>query len=847
MKLDMKKSDSWCVAEEGHRSIKAIREDIYQGKNVSDGFTLLQTDIAPIEQTRFKVYRDGGDVVIAIAPDSRIDHFDHDDDVEIFFDPYHDHVGFYQFCFAPAGNVVEFSHLPYPEAQSSAFPRVSLKSYSWESEASQNVVGVDETSCWLVARFAADGIFRNDNCCGFNIARFSGTMSEPDTWNSLSGCGFPDATGLGHLYWEAAPNVVNVTAGHLKGDRLVLAGEATVDSVTFELFDPYGESKPVPVTPKHGAWQVDIPLGTLIHGRYRLYPKSTDGASLEPEFFYFDYVSLDEPQRHDLCMTYDIPDNLRNNVYTPERLETQIDQLMEDGISKLYWIDYPPYEEWLAFWEWASIGKFCKESYQYGDLLNIAAEISKRKGLEFWGIFKPFDLGFSGNWGTNSGGNISKRKAEQIGVIKDINNRYEVALPEIVTNQQWTMGTNPEWVRDIVFPVTRIRFYSEEPITALTAADITLWVSEDNATFTRYTGPCTLKQGTMARPHYRWTPAGKVREQGTKKNWYLDLSGLHLGSLFVSLEIKKDASLLNQTFMLVEATDSHGDEAPVMLGGGSREKGLSFDAPWSWNNYTEQVVNRAKWSLQNLGIIFAVRKKQSTIFDPSYAQARSLWLRQAERTLKSDAVGVDIRTLCHHKTCNSWLMYAFAGTVRDTFRERFGRDIAMTNEDYTQVRIIRGEYYTDFMRDVRRLANQYGKKVAAHLEPGIEVPIEMNIRMQMQVDWKRWIAEGLIDEITLKYWTPQNKFIQEEVLPLARKANIPVYQGERNFVLNGPRAFEIAEWVAKNTYRAGLAGFNFYEVHSYYYLNPAGESWTVGNASQAIRHAADVMWQYCGQ
>ena len=117
----------------------------------------------------------------------------------------------------------------------------------------------------------------------------------------------------------------------------------------------------------------------------------------------------------------------------------------------------------------------------------------------------------------------------------------------------------------------------------------------------------------------------------------------------------------------------------------------------------------------------------------------------------------------------------------------------------------------------------------------------MNIRMQMEIQWKTWIAEGLIDEITLKYWTPQNRFVLEEIMPLARKAGIPVYQGERNFNTNCARAVEWTEWMARNTHNAGLAGFNFYEVESYFVLNPQGESWPVGNADVAIRHAASVM------
>lgn len=840
MQLDVKRSNSWCVVEDKRVTPAEACAEIYRGEGVSSDFSIFQTDIPSLEQTRFKAYRDGNELLVVIGPGCRIDKLTDGDSLEIFFDPYHDHIGYFQFYFDTCGNMLETSHLPYADVHSTTFPRITLSDSKWEFEPSQNVVGVDETTPWLFARFALDGIFRNGSCCGFNITRFSHIMNESDAWNHFGGCGFQDATAFGHLYCGEIPVTVSIVHADIQGHHLHLSGGASIAEGSFylEIFDPFGEPAMVTVAVQDGAWQATVELGQLVHGRYRLHPKSADGRSLEPESFYFDYAMPETAPRHDLCMTYDIPDNLRNNTYTPERLAAQIDQLIDCGITKLYWIDYPTFDEYPALWIWASHEEYCRESYAHGDLLTLAAEQCRQKGVEFWGIFKPFDLGFTGTYPASP---ASRLQAEQLGIVQDIDGRYQIAFPEIVRHQQWTMQTDPAWVREAAYPVTTLRFYSEEPLESLTAEDIVLWVSDDYESFAPYDGPMTVSCGRQDRPHYRWTPSGKQREPGTAEHWYVELSGLQLRSPLLLMEVKKDAALVNRTFMMIEAVDGAGDDVPLTLGSGSRERGLNFDAPWNWNNYTEEIVERRRRRLHGTAIVFAQRARQSTLFDPCYPEARHVWVQQTERILKSEAVGVDIRTLCHHNTCHSWLMYAFAPAVRALFRERYRRDATLTDDDYVRVRKIRGECYTEYLRDVRRSADRHGKKVAAHLEPGIEVPIEMHIRMQMEIEWKKWIAEGLIDEITLKYWTPQNRFIQEEVLPLARKAGIPVYQGERNFNTNCARAVEWAEWAAVNTYRAGLAGFNFYEVESYFILNPQGESWPVGNADSAIRRASQLV------
>lgn len=403
------------------------------------------------------------------------------------------------------------------------------------------------------------------------------------------------------------------------------------------------------------------------------------------------------------------------------------------------------------------------------------------------------------------------------------------------------MAANPAWAKTADFPITRLRIYSNTPIPPEEAEEFTLWVSEDNHEYAPYDGPLAFAQGKVKLPHYRWTPAGKQREPGTRTQWYLEFSGLKLNAPFLAISANRDLNCTNQRFLFAEALDRNGREVPVLLTLGSLQRGFTFGHKWSWQNYTEDVVDAFVWRGGALGLAFTERTSLPALIEPACRPAHTVWLKQVERILRAGVDGIDIRTLCQHHTCLSWLTYAFAEPVRREFRRRYGRDVQATPEDYLAVRQLRGECYTEFIRKASALARRHGKTFAAHLEPGIEVPAQHNIRMQLVIEWQRWLEEGLLDEITLKYWSAQSSFVHEEILPRAKRANVPVYICDRNFSLTTPRAVELAEALVTDAYRAGFAGFNWYETNSYYMLNAEGYSVPFGNSGYAMKRAKELV------
>jgi len=823
-------SARWCVAESRKVSLATAAREVARREGTQENFSIINTHIPAFRQTAFKAYQWGNDLLIAAA----LGKCEPGEGLEIFFDPYHDHAGYIQFVFDASG-AQTFTHLPYVEAHSSAFQLIELKEHRWETDATVNVVGVKEPGNWLFARFALDDIFRAGACCGFNMARFLTSLNEPGAWNSSVGTLFQDATGFGYLYREF-PREVTLTEARLDGDRLRVGGGLPYGAgMIMVLADPHDERVEIPLTVGDDCWEGEIRLPAPRAGRYRLYPALADGITA-PDFFHFDLTPADT-KAFSICMTYDFPDDARANYFTPARLEAQLDQLADTGVSRVYWIDYPPYRDYPSFWRSVSDEQHVAESYRRcGDVLTKAAKISHAKGLEFIGVYKPFDIG-----GFHIAGQAMTDNPVKDGLMLDVDNHVLCTMPEIAAHPEWSMAANPIWAQTAEFPITRLRIYSNTPITPAEAENFTLWVSEDNHDYAPYDGPVDFKQGQTRLPHYRWTPAGKKREPGDRKQWYLEFSGLKLDAPFLAIRTNLDPNCVNQRFLFAEALSGNGHDAPVLLTLGSLERGFTFNHKWSWENYTEDVVDAFAWRGGALGLAFTERPSLPALLEPACRPAHKVWLRQVERILRAGVDGIDIRTLCQHHTCLSWLVYAFAGPVREEFRRRYGREVQATQQDYIAIRQLRGECYTEFIRQASALTRRHGKKFAVHLEPGIEVPVEHNIRMQLVIEWQKWLEEGLLDEITLKYWTAQSTFVHEEILPRAKRANVPVYICDRNFSLTTPRAAELAEALIMDAFHAGFAGMNWYETNSYYMLNAEGHSVPFGNSDYAIKRASHIL------
>ncbi len=75
---------------------------------------------------------------------------------------------------------------------------------------------------------------------------------------------------------------------------------------------------------------------------------------------------------------------------------------------------------------------------------------------------------------------------------------------------------------------------------------------------------------------------------------------------------------------------------------------------------------------------------------------------------------------------------------------RYGVNILETDFDLDAWRRLRGEYLTQFLREIRGLTNQYNKKFTVLTQRGDHLGHPIS---NMVIDWRRWVKEEIIDDL----------------------------------------------------------------------------------------------------
>ncbi len=758
------------------------------------------------------------------------------DDVEIVFDPFDDGVGFVQFYFnlsgreprisknphndsEPLSEVVVSTHLPYPEAQSSAFDGVRLRRYRWWDE---TIAGysISALRCrWLFAWFDPREVFRNGKRAGFNIARQRTYIDEFGSWNHASGNGSQDALSLGKLYQFDAPQVLNdVRASREESGELAIRGSC-VDrprDIQLHLVDPFGDEVEIEPQWSGDAFTIAVPVSDD-GGRYRLKPSSAS-AEIEPGFVAIDLPKPKRAREFKLSLTYDSPMCVIANHYTPQRLDRDFGAWKALGISRVHWIEYG---DWPSFWSWKFGGKLFCPGYartvkECGDYLTAACAAAHRQELEFIADFKTFDLGMNCI--------PSEKPFRKSTTWEKLDRNYSGVIPEISAARGATWRANPAWQRKPNLPVTRVALYSDVELPAIKPASVKIYASTDNKRYTPIRAK--IKSGTTSRRHQRWTPAGNVSDSGSAKNWFIEISGIKTSKPYLAIKIDgKRFELWHRGFMFVEAFGADGKPCVVTPAtSGDLERGFFFWKGWQgWANQTESLIQRRGWASDAIGLVFDEDDAMVTMLEPAHEQARAIWLNRIQTILDAGVDGVDLRTYCHHNGPMHYLKFAFAQPVLETFRSVYGRDPECRDDDYEKIRNIRGDAYTQFVRDASTLIHSRGKKFIAEIESGVEVSSSMHCRMQLPMQWRRWITEGLIDEIRVKWYSPWSIHVHDEILPLARKHDIPVHVISR-CLHQGPshRFIEVGAQTIADAARSGFAGYSWYEQQNFMDTNAEG-------------------------
>ncbi|MCX5659731.1 MAG: hypothetical protein NTW19_08430 [Planctomycetota bacterium] len=546
-----------CVASRVPRaSARAARESLLDDADVQRGFVHTATPMPAFDDTAFRVMADRRELIVAVHLANSMGARAADDSIEIFIDPLHDHLGFFQFIFTRQSPLPQvFHHLPYGDAASTAFRHIQVRGFAWGSEKARNVINQVESYETLHVRFGVDDVFRNGPVCGFNVCRYRPAFKEASSWNLCAGNGFVDATSLGHHPL----------------DRRVRA-KARIRNGRLSAALPWPKS-PAP-------------------GRHRLYLHG-DASPLEPGMFHFDLPPTTLARRRQqssdfaLGMFYDIPDDLRSTHFSPDRLAAEMDLLRAWGIRRVSWIDYGPTDRSRSFWEWASsLPNARRTMAECGDMLPLAARQCRERGMTCYGVVKPFDMGFSEP-------EFDRPAPDR---VPEVENRWAAVLDEVAANPSSVMTANPAWERPWTPPITRLRVSSQSPLPPLGRAEVELLVSDDNRRYAVYRGRFALRQGTASVPHVRHTPAGLQDEPGRRREHFLELTGLALRTRYAAIRFKREGVRTGRSNPACSSARI-GRAGRTRRRGGSARWFVKADR-WAWCSSCPSACNRrlSRWT-----------------------------------------------------------------------------------------------------------------------------------------------------------------------------------------------------------------------------------------------------------
>ncbi len=541
-----------------------------------------------------------------------------------------------------------------------------------------------------------------------------------------------------------------------------------------------------------------------------------------------------------ISVTNDILMVMRHLPYSRENLAAEMRTLKAWGVERIHWIDNTGYPA-------APGSNYLKSLRQCGPLLPAGCRAAKAHQLEFVADIKLYDLSFLTE--RTSVGNHSAVP------VFDGSNCLSFS-PEMSGRTDIFVSSHPDWRRKTAFPLTTLRFFSLEPFPSLKSSDIILEESADNLHYRPVErSKLKVRVRTEDRPNRRWH-VDKVRpEAGHAACWVLELSGLNINHPFLSIRIKRPGvNLLNLQFAALEAVNEAGDEAPFLFGRGGGElmpfeaedktkavRRYKFSVDGMLSGGDEPVVSFGRWSLGDLGVSFLEPDSIPGMMEPTHPAVHKIWLDRIDYFLKHDVDGISIRPLRHHRGCHSWTRFSYAQPVRQIFQKRYGRLVTPTEEDILRVREIRGEGFGEFLREASWRTRRRGKKFIFQIELTGGSLEAVNTRMGFSYNLKKWIAEGMFDEIHARPISGHSPWMRTVLLPYAGKHGVDVHIVTPNATAGYNHAEYLEyERVVTDGIELGYSGINFYESVNLYDLTEANTIQPRALAETVLKRAKEL-------
>jgi hypothetical protein len=564
----------------------------------------------------------------------------------------------------------------------------------------------------------------------------------------------------------------------------------------------------------------------------------------------------------------DFADDLHYGAYTSAMFEQLFDEYQRWGLRRVHWMYNGGTRR--GWWRNAHVGIW--EHFQQtvqnigGEILPHVVALARQRGIELYGLWKPFELGHMlctappGSDAARTRGKLLRRGGWIYWIADVAQQRRDLMM----CRKPGTFGLAR------TDPITRLELVKEDdrPI-GFGTGDLQLFVSDDNASYRPYRGAVRVSQNVVDYPLWEHTPGGGRALDRRRRCRVISLDQLHITSPYVVIVAPGGKrSFANTLVNLLHVHGELGEDRLLTYGlkqrvphldydiatatrsnGSGRDfldVGIEFDVlpgtPSACLAGFDAIAQRHVLDSGDGILAFARGKDRDTAacMSPAFEQTRALWMGWVDDMLAYGVDGVDLRVRHHHSHL-TWGEFGFETPVRDAFLDRHGVDIWTTDAfDPAALRRLRGEFYTQFYREVRQRLRQAQRPLRLHVSTTMDIEPQLGGAMNMHFDWRKWLDEGLADSITLKEIYPETS-LADEVLAVARRHGVPVYFSPfGNTIWRSGRGAALLAERLDLAQRAGCDGFQLYESCSV--IRPKN-----GRLEMVQPEARDIFRQYSGR
>ena len=594
-------------------------------------------------------------------------------------------------------------------------------------------------------------------------------------------------------------------------------------------------------------------------------------------------VRVDREPPFKLSMTVDFFGDGGRGLYTPHTLDLMMREARRLGVTRVYWQYLGDLEQDrygagtnMLRTPWAKYGPLTLA--EIGEPLEAAVRAAHRRGLEIFGVLKPYHTGMSATYPEGSPDSDPATPVRRIGGSLQCFNPFMARFPHTRIQRRPLKG--PPNLQDVAIRRIRLIKRDDSP-TRIRARHLEIWSSPDNYRYRRRRVGFRLEETVDPsfqdiRDYY-----GQVVTKKGDPVRVLSLTGLDLRDpyLVVATNFRDGtADFENTALGMIQVFGPGPDALPIVVATRDatwvrprdfRTYGLEFDSGYGTRllhldgvrepaaeGSTPKASQTRTWHEHRaeLGrgpgggfIAFARGKNDYLPAAPCefYPEVRRLWRWRVNRMLEKGVDGVVLRVSAHGTLTDEPCAYGFNPPVVEAYRERHGVDIRREEFDSDLLGALRGEAYTRFVRQASAMTRRAGKlfQVQVHTEAFRPDPVFgqlMGFPANIQFAWRQWLEEGLADAVTLRSsWyeaaedpldgSPARRSklgnvlgdpVVGEVLEVTENLGLPVYLNR--YVA---RAVPIAEYVddLEQIWRdRRFAGFDLYEFFHLARATPVG-------------------------